>query len=95
MEYYGCPECGYKIDDLRAGTPGMKCPQCGKAMIVVTLRPKKKTNKQLVILFVVLGLILAALGAWFVSSYIMEEPVKKPTKPVSTNPGVVRHGGVS
>ena len=86
MEFYGCQECGHKINDLTAGTPGMKCPQCGKPMIVVSLRPKKKINKQSVILSLVLGLLLAALGAWFVSSYVMEEPVNKPTKPVSTNP---------
>jgi len=94
MEFYGCPECGHKIDDLTAGTPGMKCPQCGKPMIVVSLRPKKKANKQVVILFFVLGLLLAA-GVWFMLKGEMEEPAKHPTKPVDTKPVLAGLRGVS
>ena len=93
MEFYGCPECGHKIDDLTAGTPGMNCPLCGKPMILVSLRPKKKINKQLVILIVMLGLLLAALGVWYVLTNVMEEPVKNPTHPVVTNPEDMRRVG--
>jgi len=94
MEFYGCPECGHKIDDLTAGTPDRNCPQCGKPMILVSLRPKKKMNKQLVFLFLVLGLLLAALGVWFVLTYVIEKPVNNnPTKPVTTNPDDMRRIG--
>lgn len=95
MEFYGCPECGHKIDDLTAGTTGMKCPQCGKPMILVSLRRKETKSIQLVFLFLLFFLLIAAVGVWFVFKYEMEEPAKDMMKPVSTEPVMARRRSAS
>ena len=95
MEFYGCPECGHKIDDLTAGSPGMKCPKCGKPMILVALHPKKKTNRKLVLLLLVLCLLIAAFGLWFVFWFEREEPAREPTKPFTTMPAMAKRRSAS